>query len=219
MSSDFVHLHTHSHYTLLESPVTVGNLVSAAKDAGMPAVAITDRGNLFGALEFMEACKRSEINGIVGCQVNVAPLGMTERTPDMLQLVLLATSEKGYFNLTRMVSLGWLEGFYYEPRVDLACIEAHAEDLICLTGAGPDGFLNRHLLAGAIEEADRQAHLLKDIFGDRLYVELTAHGDEGGPTGTRTLLTDLAKRCDIPSLPPTGAIIWRAAMPMCTTSS
>lgn len=194
----FVHLHTHSHYTLLESPVTIGALIGAAKEQGSPAIAITDRGNLFGALEFMEGCKRAEIAGIVGCQVNIAPLGMTEKTPDMLQLVLLATSERGYFNLTRLVSLGWLEGFYYEPRVDLDCLRTHAEDLICLTGAGPDGFLNRHLLAGASEEADRQAGLLKDIFGDRLYVELTAHGDDGGPTGTRTMLTELAKRCELP---------------------
>ncbi len=195
--SAFVHLHTHSHYTLLESSSNIGSLVNQAKELGMPALALTDRANLFGALEFFVACKKAEIQAIVGCQVNVAPLGMLEKARDMNQLVLLAMSEKGYFNLCKLVSRGWLEGFYYEARVDYECIAQYAEDLICLTGAGEFGYLNRHLAVGATEEADRQASLLKDIFGDRLYIEITDHGGES-TVNVREANIELAKRLDIP---------------------
>ncbi|MHC5068781.1 MAG: DNA polymerase III subunit alpha, partial [Planctomycetota bacterium] len=193
----FVHLHCHSHYTLLESPVTVGALVQAAVEADMPAVALTDRANLFGALEFVTKAKEAGITPIVGCQVNVAPLGMGEKSPDMLQLVLIAESQDGYFNLCRLVSEGWLEGFYYEARVDIERIRRYADGLICLTGAGQDGFLNRHILAGAIEEAERQAGLLKDIFAERLFIEICDHGDEG-PTGARAANIELAHKLNLP---------------------
>ena len=193
----FVHLHNHSHYTLLQSPTKVAQLVQAAVAQEMPAVALTDRGNLFGAFEFQNAADKAGLKGIIGCQVNIAPLGMQERTPDMLQLVLLATSERGYFNLTRLVSEGWLEGFYYEPRVDIERVAKYAEDLICLTGAGPDGFLNRHLLAGATSEAERQALILSDIFNDRLYVEIADHGAEG-PVNARGAATELARKLELP---------------------
>ena len=195
--TDFVHLHVHSHYTLLESTNTIKSIVSQAKDLGMPAVAVTDRANLFGALEFFEAAKSAEIQAIIGCQVNVAPLGMTEKARDMHQLVLLAMSEKGYFNLCKLVSRGWLEGFYYEARVDLECIAEHCEDLICLTGSGEYGYLNRHLGVGAAEEADRQAEQLREVFGDRLYIEVTDHKDEG-PVSLREANIELSKRLDLP---------------------
>lgn len=193
----FVHLHTRSHYTLLESPTRVGDLVAAATKAGMPALALTDRGNLFGALEFQKACAKAKLKGIIGCEAVIAPLGMAEKTIDTLNLVLLATSSAGYANLARLVSAGWLEGFYYEPRVDLARIANHAGDLICLTGAGPDGALNRHLTVGAVEEATRQAALLRDIFADRLYVELVDHGDPASQA-LRQANTALAKGLGLP---------------------
>ena len=177
--SDFVHLHVHSHYTLLESTTTVKGLVGQAKALGMDAVALTDRGNLFGAFELYSECKDKGLKGIVGCQVNVAPLGMREKTRDTHQLVLLAESEVGYANLTKLVSKGWLEGFYFEPRVDLECLAQHREGLICLTGAGRDAFINRHLLVGAEDEARRQLGLLSDIFADRVWLEVTDHGTEG----------------------------------------
>ncbi|MBA3686427.1 MAG: DNA polymerase III subunit alpha, partial [Planctomycetes bacterium] len=176
---DFVHLHVHSHYTLLESTTPVKGLVTHAKSLGMDALALTDRGNLFGAFEFHSECKDKGIKPIVGCQVNVAPLGMREKTRDTHQLVLLATSEQGYRNLSKLVSKAWLDGFYFEPRVDLECIAQHQEGLICLTGAGKDAFINRHLLVGADDEAARQLGMLTDIFADRVYVELTDHGVEG----------------------------------------
>jgi DNA polymerase-3 subunit alpha len=189
--ADFTHLHVHSHYTLLESPITVGRLLKAVKDKGMDAVALTDRGNLFAAYEFYSAAKELGIKAIIGCQVNVAPLGMKERVRDWHQLVLLAQDEAGYRNLAKLVSRGWMEGFYFEPRVDLEAIAAHSAGLVCLTGAGRDGFLNRHVQVGANDEAERQLGLLKGIFGaERLFVELTDHGGEGviGPNAGNVAL-------------------------------
>ncbi len=195
--SGFVHLHVHSQYTLLESTVTIPGLVARIAELGMEAVALTDRGGLFGALQFQKAALDAGIAPIIGCQVNLAPLGIAEKSPDMHQLVLLAASPTGYHNLTRLVSAGWLEGFYYEPRIDLSLLERFAEDLYCLTGAGPNGFLNRHLQVGATVEAQRQAGLLRDIFADRLYVELTPH-DANGPVDLRAANLELARACGIP---------------------
>nr|MBA2480955.1 DNA polymerase III subunit alpha [Planctomycetota bacterium] len=228
--------------------ITPSKLLRSIKDKGMRAVAITDRGNLFGAFELystakdlnekvkgpadkaadeakkaravaaagpspdaeavavaaersatelMECAKRESIKAIIGCQVNVAPLGMREKVRDMHQLVLLARDENGYRNLSRLVSRGWLEGFYFEPRVDLEAIREHAEGLICLTGAGRDGFLNRHLASGAVEEAQRQLGLLKDVFTDRLYVEISDFGVEG-PVSSIAGNVQLARALDVP---------------------
>ena len=163
----------------------------------MESVALTDRGAMLAAYEFQDACEKAGINGIIGCQVNVAPLGMREKSRDMHQLVLLAMNPNGYNNLMRLVSLGWLEGFYYEPRIDMECLAQYSDDLICLSGAGEYGLLNRHLQVGADGEADRQAGLMKDMFGDRFYVELTDHGVEG-PVSLRAANLALAKRLDLP---------------------
>jgi DNA polymerase-3 subunit alpha len=217
--SDFVHLHVRSHFTLLQSTITVKKLLGSVKKKGMDAVALTDRGNLFGAFEawseandkpkaakgdlkkaketaekkpddaaVLEALAAAEaayakakadaVQLIVGCEMAVTSMGMTERVRDSSQLVLLAQNENGYRNLSRLVSRGWLEGFYFEPRVDLEAIAALSQDLICLTGAGQWSFLNRHLVAGNREEAVRQLGRLKDIFGDRVYVELSDFGPD-----------------------------------------
>jgi len=180
LMTDFVHLHVHSHYTLLESPITPKVLLQAVAAKGMDTVALTDRSNLFGALEIQQISDKPKgpVCPLIGAQVNVAPLGMQERTRDMLQLVLLVKSRAGYKALTELVSLAWLEGFYYEPRIDLDLLRAKATDLICLTGAGQYGFLNYHLGSGAMEEAARQADLLREIFGEDLYVELCDFGTE-----------------------------------------
>jgi len=193
----FVHLHVHSHFTLLESTNRVNDLVVQAKTLGMPAVAITDRGNLCAAYELQAACTAAGIKPIIGCQVNVAPLGMIEKNRDTHQLVLLAMNQIGYTNLSALVSAGWLRGFYFEPRVDLECLAQYAEGLICLTGAGRDGFLNRHLQVGADDEAERQLGLLRDIYGDRLYIELCDHGNDG-PVSLVAANQRLAERTGVP---------------------
>ena len=177
----FVHLHALSHYSLLASPTPVPRLVAAAKAMGCPAVALTDRGGLFGAVELQTECRKAGIQPIIGCQVSVAPFGIGEKSPpkQSSQLVLLAATAEGYRNLARLVSRAWLDGFYFEPRIDLDLLAAHAPGLICLTGAGGQGFINRHLVAGAGDEAARQLGLLRECFGDRLYAEVTAHDPTG----------------------------------------
>ncbi|MCX8040528.1 MAG: DNA polymerase III subunit alpha [Planctomycetota bacterium] len=122
-----------------------------------------------------QAAARRGVALLLGCQLAVAPLGMREKTRGALQLVLLATSEQGFRDLAQLVSLAWTEGFHFEPRVDLEAIARHARELVCLTGAGDDGFLNSHLRRGSEDEARRQLGLLKEIFGDRLWVELADH--------------------------------------------
>ncbi len=193
----FVHLHVHTHYTLLESTNRVKDVVKRAKDLGMPAVAVTDRGNLCAAFELQAACTTAGLKPIIGCQVNIAPLGMTEKTRDTHQLVLLAMNQTGYRNLCALVSAGWLTGFYFEPRVDLELLAKHHEGLICLTGAGRDGFLNRHLHVGADDEAERQLGLLTSIFPDRVYIELCDHGTDG-PVSLIAANRRIAERTGVP---------------------
>lgn len=226
----FVHLHVHSHFTLLNSPITIGKLLANVAKKGMPAVALTDRGNLFGAFEFYMAGKElaekadkaakdaaaapddakltaaadkaaaAVVMPIIGCQLNVTPGAMTEKVRDWQQLVLLATSEQGYRNLSELVSRGWLQGFYFEPRVDLAAIRDLSADLICLTGAGRWGFLNSHILKGAKEDAATQLQRLKDIFGDRLYVELADLGPDPQLDWAQLIADNvaLARAADVP---------------------
>ena len=204
----FVHLHVHSHYTLLTSPITVNKLLASVAKKGMPAVALTDRGNLFAAFEFYSAgkelkekatkaaeeaaknpadeklaaaaakAKAAVVEPIIGCQLTVTPGAMNEKVRDSTQIVVLAMSEQGYRNLAELVSRGWLKGFYFEPRVDLATLAELGQDLICLTGAGRWGYLNSHILKGAKEDAAMHLGRLKDIFGDRLYVELADLGPD-----------------------------------------
>ena len=228
----FVHLHVHSHFTLLQSTVRIKGVIGAAKKLGMDAVAITDRGNLFGACEaFLEGkelagkvkdakkelekaaddsakalaeaayakAKAAQVKVILGCQMAMTH-AMTEKVRESNQIVLLAMNATGWSNLSKLVSKSWLEGFYYEPRVDLAALETHAEGLICLTGAGRWGYLNRHIVAGALEDAAALLTRLKGIFADRLYVELCDCGPDAGFDwrGTALQAATLAKAQDIP---------------------
>ncbi len=230
MSSDFVHLHVHSHFSLLTSPVTVNKLLANVAAKGMDAVALTDRGNLFGAFEFYAAGKelaekaakaaedaakypadaklaaaavkaaKAVVSPLLGCQLNVTPGAMTEKVRDWTQLVVLAMSEQGYRNLSELVSRGWQQGFYFEPRVDLATIRELSADLICLTGAGRWGYLNSHILKGAKEDAATHLGRLKEIFGDRLYVELADLGPDP-QLDWKTLIADsvaLARAANVP---------------------
>ena len=227
---DFVHLHVHSHFTLLTSPITVGKLYGAVAAGGMDAVALTDRGNLFGAFEFYSAgkelkekaqkaaedaeknpadeklaaaakkAKAAVVKPILGCQLSVTPGAMNERVRDSTQIVVLAMSEQGYRNLGELVSRGWQQGFYFEPRVDLATIAELNQDLICLTGAGRWAYLNSHILKGAKEDAAMHLGRLKEIFGDRLYVELADLGPDAGLDWTQLVRdnVELARAADVP---------------------
>jgi DNA polymerase-3 subunit alpha len=166
-----------------------------AEELAVAAAAKPDDGTL--AARAQAAAHQHGITALLGCQVAIAPLGMREKSRGNLQLVLIAASEKGYFDLAELVSLGWKQGFYFEPRVDLEAIARYSSDLVCLTGAGDDGFLNSHLRRGSTEEARRQLGLLKDVFADRLWVELADHLVDG-PVSLRHGNVQLARELSVP---------------------
>ncbi len=180
-TSQFAHLHLHTQYSILDGAISIAKLLERAKALGMPAVAMTDHGNMFGAVEFHQAAIRAGVKPIVGCEVYVAQGSRFEKDAStggfngINHLILLAMNETGYRNLMQLVSKAYLEGFYYKPRVDFELLQAHHEGLIatsgCLSGAVPTAILNGQL-DRAWETVERYARLFKD----RYYLEVQRHG-------------------------------------------
>jgi DNA polymerase III subunit alpha len=178
MGSSFVHLHVHSEYSMLEGALRVAELVERAEALDMPAVAITDRGNMHAAVQLVKACKGKNVKPILGVEIQVVP---GDRREDALKpaphLVLLAASQEGYQNIVRIVSRAWAEGLYRGvPRADFELLRAHSEGVVCLTacmaGIVPQAILEQGPDAGRIE-----LERLKGIYGsERLFVELEDHG-------------------------------------------
>ena len=179
--SRFAHLHLHSHFSLLDGANKIDAVVQRAAELGMPAIALTDHGNLFGAVQFHDAGNRHGVKPIIGCEVYVAREGRTVkqgRSDQSNHLVLLAKNEKGYQNLVRLVSLGYLEGFYYRPRIDQELLEEYSEGLIGLS-ACLKGIVAWNLLQDRYSEAREQAGRLSEMLGkDNFYLELQDHGLE-----------------------------------------
>lgn len=179
----FVHLHCHSEYSLLDGAVRVEDLIKKTKDFGMPAVALTDHGNLYGAVPFYQATKNTGIKPIIGCELYVAPGSMTDKNASSgkeaaFHLTVLATDETGYKNLVKLVSAAHLEGFYYKPRVDRELLAKHSQGLIVLSGC-LKGEVNSLLQVGNFKAAEQTAAAYRDIFGkDNFFVELHDHGIE-----------------------------------------
>ncbi len=176
---DFVHLHLHSEYSLLDGACRISDIPKAAKEAGHSAVAITDHGNLFGAYAFSRAAQKEGIKPIVGCEVYVAPRSMSDRDgrsdSQSSHLVLLCKNEVGYKNLIKLVSASYVDGFYSRPRIDNELLSKHTEGLVCLS-ACLAGYIPRQILAGNFEEALRYAKYLDDIFGHgNFFLEIQNH--------------------------------------------
>lgn len=176
----FVHLHVHTEYSLLDGACRIGKLMQRVAALGQRAVAITDHGVMYGVIDFYRAAKAAGIKPIIGCEVYVAPRSMTDRVygtdNEAQHLVLLCENETGYRNLSYLVSMGFLKGFYVRPRVDLELLRQHSEGLIalsaCLAGAIP-----RRLRKGDYEGAKAYALELSEIFGEaHFYLELQDHG-------------------------------------------
>ena len=172
----FVHLHLHTEYSLLDGAIRIKEVVQKAKEYGMPAVAITDHGNMFGAIEMYKECIKQGIKPIIGCEVYVAPRsrldkeGRLDTEPN--HLILLAMNNTGYKNLSKLVSLGYTEGFYYKPRIDLEILEKYNEGLICLSACLAGG-LARRITAGDIRGAKEHIEKYISIFGkDRYFLEI-----------------------------------------------
>ena len=182
-SAEFVHLHGHSEYSLLDGGCRVKEMAQNAAELGMTAMAVTDHGNLFGAIEHYKACKAVGIKPIIGCEVYVAIESRYGRqsarglSHGSNHLVLLAKNDKGYRNLTKLVSLGYQEGFYYFPRIDKELLRKYGEGLICLS-ACVAGEIS-HLIRGeGVDEAEKAVLEYVEIFGDDYYLEIQRHGIE-----------------------------------------
>lgn len=178
--SNFVHLHTHTEYSLLDGAVRIPDLVAAAKKLGMSAIAITDHGNMYGVVDFYKAAKAEGIKPILGCEVYLAPesrfIKQGARDDASYHLVLLAENDMGYKNLMRLVTQGHREGFYYKPRVDKELLRQHHQGLICLS-ACLGGQIPTLLLQGNKEGAKALALEMAEIFGPgNFYLELQDHG-------------------------------------------
>ena len=178
--SDFVHLHLHTQYSLLDGAIRLGPLFERLGEQRVPAVAVTDHGNLFGAIEFYRKALDAGIKPIIGCEVYVAPGDRRERSQapggeTNYHLTLLAKNLVGYKNLVKLVSEGYLTGFYYRPRIDKELLKEHSEGLVCLSGC-MNGEIATNFVRGQPEVARRAAQFYRELFGDRFYIELQDHG-------------------------------------------
>ncbi|MBD3183499.1 DNA polymerase III subunit alpha [Candidatus Poribacteria bacterium] len=196
---EFVHLHNHTEYSLLDGACKISDMIDTALKLGMPALAITDHGNMFGAMEFYNKTTEKGIKPIIGSEVYVAPSGRFNRNSkeSSHHLVLLAKNEKGYKNLMELVSRGYLEGFYYRARVDRELLEEYHEGLIALS-ACIQGQVPWLLLADQERKAQKAADDLRQIFGeDNFYIELQYHQLEKEKEAMPKLIK-LAKKLEIP---------------------
>ena len=199
--SNFVHLHLHSEYSLLDGACRIKDIPKMAKELGQSAVALTDHGNMFGAVEFYKACKSEGIKPIIGCEVYLAPRSRHERsrvgTVSYYHLVLLAKNEIGYKNLSYLVSCGYTEGFYVKPRIDIEVLKEHSEGLIALS-ACLAGYVPSAIIAGDIESAREHIATMQQIFGkDDFYLELQSHGIDDQEIVNKALI-QLSKETNAP---------------------
>src|SRR5262245_43373813 len=173
----FVHLHCHTDYSLLDDACEISQLMKIVAEQKMPAVAMTDHGNLFGAVQFFNAGKAAGVHPIIGCEVYVSQQGLKTRsdTDRYNHLVLLCENQEGYRNLINLVSTGFLEGFYYKPRIDKDILAQHSKGLIAMS-ACLRGDINETLLADKYADAKRLAYTYQDIFGkNNFFLEVQDH--------------------------------------------
>src|SRR5215471_11618905 len=179
-SAPFVHLHCHTDYSLLDGACEISQLMELAAEQKTPAIAMTDHGNLFGAVEFYTKAKENGIHPVIGCEVYVAQQGHTVKseTNRYNHLVLLCENQEGYRNLIQLVSTGFLDGFYYKPRIDKDLLSRHSKGLIALS-ACLRGEVNETLLADRYDEAKRLAYQYSDMFSPKnFFLEIQNHGLE-----------------------------------------
>lgn len=198
----FVHLHNHSHYSLLDGLSKVDEMVKLAKSWGMPAVAITDHGNMYGAIEFYKECKKAGINPIIGVEAYIANRTRFDKEPgidkERYHLTLLAYNTEGYKNLIQLVTKANLEGYYYKPRMDKGLLREYHEGIIALSGCfGSE--LSRTLQTQGYEEGKKIALEYQDIFGKgNYYIEVMRKPEIEGHTENENSLIKLSRELDIP---------------------
>ena len=175
----FTHLHLHTEYSLLDGECRIEPLVKRAKELGFTSLAITDHGVMYGAVNFYRACRAEGIRPIIGCEVYVAPRARTDREYGLdnqySHLILLCKDETGYRNLSYLVSMGFIEGFYVKPRIDWPLLYEHSEGLVCLSGCLA-GEIPQKIVSGQYEAAKARAIELREHFGEDFYLEIQRHG-------------------------------------------
>src|SRR3989344_3136678 len=202
-SLKFTHLHVHSHYSLLDGLPKIGELLDHIKELGMDSVAITDHGNLYGAIEFYQKAQKRDIKPIIGCEIYVTP-DMHNKQPDSSQngnyhhLILLAENNEGYKNLIKLVTKSNLEGFYYKPRVDKNLLREYSKGLIALSGC-LGGELSRALMNDNYDKAKKIALEYADIFGkENYFIEIQQHLNTPDQNVVTPRLVELAKELGMP---------------------
>jgi len=218
--TEFIHLHVHSDYSLADASVSVMSLADRAEELGMTHLALTDHGNMFGAMDFIAACghkkRKNPVKPIVGCEVYVSPGSRHEKKGSenenkYYHLVLLAKTRAGYFNLVKLCSFAYTEGFYYRPRIDEELLSKYHEGLIALSACA-SGEIPRLIQAGKTDEAEKKALYYRDLFGKdtdgnpNFYLEIQDHGIpsgalRGGDLSQKDIneaVVDISKKTDIP---------------------
>lgn len=198
---DFVHLHVHTQYSLLDGAIRIDPLLERAREYGMGSVAVTDHGTMFGAVEFHEKAKKEGLRPIIGCEMYMAPRSLNDKTPadtkGLTHLVLLAENQEGYRNLCKLATIAQLQGFYYKPRIDRETLEAHAKGLIGLS-ACLHGEIPMRIKEGRIDQADQAAQWFVSVFGEgNFFLEVQSNGIDIQETVNETLL-DMSSRLSIP---------------------
>lgn len=200
----FTHLHVHSHYSLLDGLARPEQLLKQAKEMGLDALALTDHGVMYGAIEFYSLAKKMGIKPIIGCEVYLAPNSLTDKTPKIdskfYHLVLLAKNKTGYYNLLKLVTIAELEGFYYKPRIDKEVLKKHSDGLIALSACAK-GEIPSALLVDDYKKASQLAQEYQEIFGeDNFYLELQHHPELPDQKKINDGLLKLSKELNIPAV-------------------
>lgn len=200
--ADFVHLHHHSEFSLLDGLSKIGDMVKRAKELDMKALAITDHGSMYGVIKFYKAAHEAGIKPIIGCEIYVAKRGMSDKEAgvdkEYNHLILLAKDIDGYKNLMRIVTASWLEGYYYKPRTDLALLERYHDGLICLS-ACVNGYVTDPLVKGDDAEGEKRAVKLAEIYGEgNFYLEIQRHIDVPPQKIANEKLIALSKKLGLP---------------------
>ena len=196
--SKFVPLHIHTEYSLLDGAIRVNDLVDFAKENDMPAIAITDHGVMYSAIEFYEYALKVGVKPLVGCEFYVHDGDIHEKDSHhnpLYHLILIAKDRPGYMNLIKLVSTAWCEGYYYKPRINWELLQQHHEGLICCS-ACLSGEVLKNLLKGDKSKAKEVAKQYKNLFGEDYYIELQDHGLEEQKR-TNPDLIEIAKELDI----------------------
>lgn len=204
--SPFIHLHVHSHYSLLDGAGTPAALLSRAKEFGMDSLALTDHGNLYGAVKFYKEAKKLGVKPIIGYEAYVAPGSRFKKETGVAgktnyHLTLLAADIQGYKNLLKLATFAFTEGFYYRPRIDRELLERYHQGLICLSGC-LGGEINQHLIANDAPDMERAAEIAgwyRELFGDRYYLELQNNGMDLQQRAARFMI-EMGRELNIPTV-------------------